>query len=132
MQICVARLYAHILNFFISALRWYKDSRAMHALKSIFQPWDLKFKEQYEAIASEAKQVRRLADVALKAELRDTRLGVNEGTKQMEIVKREMFELRAQNQKLQDLFLARFGVMENSMMSKFFERLRLLRLLRLY
>ncbi|PVH93721.1 hypothetical protein DM02DRAFT_732948 [Periconia macrospinosa] len=115
MQVSVARLYAYILNFFVSALRWYKDSRAMHALKSIFQPWDLKFKEQYEAIASEAKQVRRLADIALKAELRDTRLDVREGTKQMEMVRREVCELRAQNQQLQDLFVSRFGMMENSM-----------------
>lgn len=118
MQISVARLYAHILSFFVSALTWYKDNRAMHALKSIFQPWDLKFREQYEAIASEAKQVRRLADVALRAELRDTRLDVNKGTNQMELVRKEVCKLRAQNQELQDLFVARFGVMETSMMSE--------------
>ncbi|PVH93014.1 hypothetical protein DM02DRAFT_542371, partial [Periconia macrospinosa] len=34
MQTSVARLYAHILNFFLEALKWYKDSRAMHALKA--------------------------------------------------------------------------------------------------
>ncbi|KAF2103667.1 hypothetical protein NA57DRAFT_8357, partial [Rhizodiscina lignyota] len=79
MQTSVARLYAHILIFFVSALKWYKDSRLVHAIKSILQPWDMKFRTQYEAIAAETQQVRRLAEVALNVEVRDTRLEVLQG-----------------------------------------------------
>ncbi|KAL9063201.1 MAG: hypothetical protein Q9157_008355, partial [Trypethelium eluteriae] len=78
MQDSVARLYAQILHFLLSALKWYHDSRTVHALKSLFQPWDLKFRPEYEAVAAAAQQVGRLADVALKAEVRDTRLEVRE------------------------------------------------------
>ncbi|KAL8961828.1 MAG: hypothetical protein Q9193_001671 [Seirophora villosa] len=68
MQNAVARLYACILRFFLSALQWYNDSRAAHALKSIFQPWDIRFRSEHEAVAAAAQQVERLADAALKAE----------------------------------------------------------------
>lgn len=114
MQTAVARLYAHILNFFISSLKWYKDNRAVHALKAIFQPWDLKFQREYEAIAAEAQQIRRLADVALKAEVRDTRLEVAQGTRHWELARQEIRELRAENQRMTNLFRVRFGTMEDS------------------
>lgn len=114
MQIAVARLYAHILNFFVSSLKWYKDNRALHAIKAIFQPWELKFQREYEAITAEAQQIRRLADVALKAEVRDTRLDVAQGKRHLELVIEEMRELRAENQRLADLFRVRFGRMEHS------------------
>ncbi|KAL8661382.1 MAG: hypothetical protein Q9202_005624 [Teloschistes flavicans] len=61
MQTAVARLYACILKFFLSALQWYRDSRAAHAFKSIFQPWDIRFRGEYEAVAATAQQVGRLA-----------------------------------------------------------------------
>ena len=118
MQISLARLYTHILDFFVSALEWYNDSRAAHALKSIFQPWDLKFRAKYEAIAAEAKQIQRLADVALKAELRDTRLEVMQGTRHWQSVRQELSELKLENQQLASLFQARFGVMEDSIVRK--------------
>lgn len=114
MQTAVARLYAQILNFMVSSLKWYTDSRAMHAIKSIFQPWDLKFRPEYEAIATEARQIRQLADVALKAEVRDTRLEVTQGTRHWELVGQEIRELRAENQRLTDLFQAKFARMEDS------------------
>lgn len=92
MQISVARLYADILNFLLSSLKWYKDSRAVHALKSIFQPWDLKFRHEYEAIAAESQEIERLADVGLKAEMRNTRLEVVQGTRHLELARQHMTE----------------------------------------
>lgn len=118
MQTCVARLYSHIMNFFLSSLKWYEDSRATHAIKSIFQPWDLKFRPEYEAIAAEALQIRRLADVAMKAELRDTRLEVQQGTRHWELVQQEMSELRMENQRLNSYLQATFKSLENSMLCK--------------
>jgi hypothetical protein len=119
MQLSVARLFAHILNFFVSALKWYKDSRAMHVLKSVLQPWDLKFRNEYEAIASEAQNIRRLADVAMKAEVRDTRTEVGQGTMHLELMRKEMDNLRKENAKLQDLVRSRFEGMERSMVCKY-------------
>jgi len=118
MQTSVARLFAHILNFFVNSLKWYKDSRAVHALKSLLQPWDLKFRQDYEAIASEAQHIRRLADVAMRAEVRSTRLEVEQGTRHLELVKQEINKLRIENQKLQDFFKSRFDNMEISMLGK--------------
>ena len=114
MQASVARLYAHILRFFLSSLKWYKDSRAGHAVKSIFQPWDLKFRPEYEAIAAESQQIGQLADAALKAEVRDTRLEVVQGTRHLLLVRQEMNELKVENQRLASLFEAKFGMMEDS------------------
>lgn len=124
MQTSVARLYAHIVNFFLSALKWYKDSRAVHALKSIFQPWDLKFRHEYEAIAAEAQQIGLLADAALKAEVRDTRLEVVQGTRHWELVRQEMNELRVENQRMASLVQAKFGMMEDSMLCEWIIHLR--------
>ena len=114
MQTSVARLYAHILNFLLSSLKWYNDNRTAHAFKSIFQPWDLKFKQDYEAIAAEAQQVGRLADVALKAEVRDTRLEVVQGTRHWELVRQEINQLKVENERLASLLHAKFGRMEDS------------------
>ena len=116
MQTSIARLYAHILKFFLSSLKWYRNIRAVHALESIFQPWDLKFRQEYEAIAAESKQIRQLADVALKAEVRDTRLEVVQGRKYWELVRQDMNELKLENQRLASLFQAKFGTMEDSML----------------
>ena len=118
MQHSVARLYAHILNFFISSLKWYKDSRKMHAVKSIFQPWDLKFRPGYEAIATESQHIRQLGNVALKAEVRDTRLRLVEATKHWEQMVQQMNELREENKRLALLFQDKFGAMESSMLCK--------------
>lgn len=115
MQTCVAQLYAHILNFFLSSLKWYHDSRAVHALKSIFQPWDLKFRPEYDVILAEAQLIGQLAEVALKAEMRDTRLQVEQGTRHLELVRQEMNGLRADNLRLANFFQAKFGIMEDSM-----------------
>ena len=82
-------------------------------MKSIFQPWDLRFRTEYEAIAAESQQVRELADATLKAE--DTRLEVMQGTKHWEQVVRQISDLRAENQGLADLFSAKLGMMESSM-----------------
>ena len=123
MQTSVARLYAHILNFFLSALKWYKDNCGVHALKSVFQPWDLKFRHEYDAIATEAQQIRRLADVALKAEVRDTRLEVVQGTKHWELVRQEMNELKVENQRLASLVQDKFGMMEDSILCEWIVRL---------
>ncbi len=118
MQTSVARLYAHILNFFLSSLKWYKNNCAVHAFRSIFQPWDLKFRHEYEAIGAESQQIGRLADVALKAEVRDTRMEVVQGTRHWELVRQEMNELRVDNQRLTRVFQARFGAMENSILGE--------------
>ena len=87
----------------------------MHALKSVFQPWDLKFRHEYEAIAASAKQIRRLADVALKAEVRDTRLEVVQGMKHWEWLRQEMGDLRVENRQMASLLQTKFGIMEDSM-----------------
>ena len=115
MQTSVARLYAHVLNFFLSSLKWYKDNAAVHAIKSIFQPWDLKFRHEYDAIAAESKQIRRLADVAMKAEVRDTRLEVVQSSKQWDSMRQAVNDLKDENKQLTELLNSRFADMKSSM-----------------
>lgn len=114
MQAAVARLYASIMRFFLSALQWYNDSRATHAIKSIFQPWDIRFKGEHEAIAAAAQQVERLADVALKAEMRDTRLEVVKSREDWEVVRREMSELKEENRRWHQLWKDSIQEMQGS------------------
>jgi hypothetical protein len=123
MQLSVARLYTHILNFFLSSLKWYEDNRAVHAIKAIFQPWELRFKNEFEAIAAESQQIRQLADVAMKAEVRDTRLevvqGNVQGSRHWELVREEMRELRGENARLASLLQSKFGSIESSMVCEY-------------
>jgi len=88
-------------------------------LKSVLQPWDLKFRTEYEAIASEAQHIRRLADVAMKAEVRDTRTEVGQSTIHLEIIRKELDGLRKENAKLQDMVQSQFEDMERSMVCKY-------------
>lgn len=118
MQNAVARLYACILRFFLSALQWYNDSRAAHALKSIFQPWDIRFRSEHEAVAAAAQQVERLANAALKAEVRVTRLEVVRGREDWEVMRREMGELRDDNRRLQELWKGSFQGLEGSILGE--------------
>ncbi|KAI4188537.1 MAG: hypothetical protein LQ348_003912 [Seirophora lacunosa] len=121
MQNAVARLYACILRFFLSALQWYNDSRAAHALKSIFQPWDIRFRSEHEAVAAAAQQVERLANAALKAEVRVTRLEVVRGREDWEVMRREMGELRDDNRRLQELWKGSFQGLEGSILGMYKE-----------
>lgn len=90
----------------------------MHAVKSIFQPWDLNFQPKFEAIATESQQITNLANVAVKAEVRDTRLEVVQSKKNWEWVVRQMDELKGENQRLVDLLQAKFGMMESSLLGE--------------
>jgi hypothetical protein len=67
---------------------------------------------------AESQQVGRLADVALKAEVRDTRLQVVQGTRHWELVRQEMNELKMENQQLAQLFETKFGMVEKSISCK--------------
>lgn len=44
MKETVARLYAHIIQFVIHAVRWYKQGKFTHAWASTAKPWALSFK----------------------------------------------------------------------------------------
>lgn len=118
MQASVARIYVHILNFFLCALKWYKDKRTVHAIKAVFQPWDLKFRQEYEAIAAESQQIGRLADVAMKSEVRDMRLEVVHGSEHWQWMRQEMAELKRENQRLTHSLQTRIGNMEDSLLRK--------------
>lgn len=86
----------------------------MHAIKSIVQPWALGFCETYENIAAEAEQVKRLADVATKVELRHTREEVVQGNKILELMQGEIAALRKENQQLQAIMVMKIVDMQES------------------
>ncbi|KAL8770710.1 MAG: hypothetical protein Q9194_005097 [Teloschistes cf. exilis] len=87
---------------------WYRDSRPAHAFKSIFQPWDIRFRGEYEAVATTAQQVGRLADVALKAEVRDIMSEVMRGRVDLKSVSRKISELQKENQRMERLILCSY------------------------
>ena len=118
MQAAVAQLYVHVLTFLQAALKWYRDSRLVHAVKSVFQPWDLTFRDQYEAIAAASKRIRQMTDVASKAELRDTHLEVLQGKQYWTDAKTEVALLRLENQHLMDMLKTQFNDFNDKLQCK--------------
>jgi len=118
MQEAVAQLYAHIIKFVRSTILFYKQGKAMHTIKSIFQPWALSFQDHYESILTLSNRVKDLAGLAAKAELRDTHLEVIEGRKNWDHTNTEVVMLRSEIQSLRALLERKLSAQEQAITSK--------------
>jgi hypothetical protein len=74
MKGAVAILYARILEFLQRAAKWYREPKAKHALMAIVKPYSLHFKDLLEDIASQSREIDRLAASGSMAEQRDMHL----------------------------------------------------------
>jgi hypothetical protein len=90
MHNAVSQLYAHILRFFLQALRWYNNSRIRRALFSLLNPYELEYKDTVEQIHSLTSIIRHIATAESHSEVRgiNIELGVirNDQTKLIERV----------------------------------------------
>jgi len=76
MKNMIAELYAYIMLFTTRAICWYKRGKFAHAFGAIARPWALNWKDDVDGIAEQSQKVDSLAQIAARAELRDTRLEV--------------------------------------------------------
>jgi hypothetical protein len=74
MQDAVAKLYASIIGFIESAIKWYKKGVFSKTISAIVNPYDLAFKDLVDDIAAHSRRVDELANDAQKAEIRDLHL----------------------------------------------------------
>lgn len=102
MQDVLARLYANIIQFMSQAIDWYRQGKLKHSVSSIFRPWALSFEGTVESIKEDSIRLDKLADIAAKAELRDTHV--------------EVVEMRQENRKLADFITTRMSQIESAVM----------------
>jgi hypothetical protein len=70
MQDSVSRLYAHILLFLQSAVRWYNSGRAQRVVSSIFRPYPLVFREIVDQIKECTSNMDSISNTSSQAEIR--------------------------------------------------------------
>ena len=120
MQDVLSRLYANIIQVMSQAIHWYKQGKLKHSVSSVFRPWALSFEENVELIREGSIRLDKLADIAAKAELRDTHV--------------EVIEMRLENRKLAAFITSRMGQIESAIICRSFPykfKRRTLRSLRL-
>ncbi|KAK6542374.1 hypothetical protein TWF694_006331 [Orbilia ellipsospora] len=93
MQEAVARLYAIIMKFIVRGLRWYRQSKVMHALSSITRPWALEFDQDVREVQQYARSVEELAQSASRAELREARFQIHQTRSDLEAARNEIRKL---------------------------------------
>jgi hypothetical protein len=94
MKDAVGRLYAHILLFFQSALKWYNAHPFERAVRSIIKPYDLEYKETVEQIELCAQNVNDIASAANRAEMRDMHLTIQEMQREMQSLDQKLLEMQ--------------------------------------
>ena len=119
MQDALAQLYAHILRFLEQALLWYRQGKLMHSVSCILRPWAITYKEQLEAVKDTSMRLDKLADMATKAELRDTHLQVIEARKDWIDAKSELKILREDNQRLISLMQTGMSRLDQTVICKY-------------
>ncbi|KAL9052648.1 MAG: hypothetical protein Q9162_005275 [Coniocarpon cinnabarinum] len=72
-------------------------------------------RHECETIDGESQRIQRLADVALKAEVRNTRLEVVNGTGHWKLVRQEVIDLKLENQRLKVFLEAKFEMVQDTM-----------------
>jgi hypothetical protein len=77
MKEALSRLYAYIIKFFQQAVEWYKLSTTSRAVSSIFKPFELSFKDTCDKVNESSRMVDDIANAAVKAEIRDLHITVN-------------------------------------------------------
>ncbi|KAK1516998.1 uncharacterized protein CCOS01_12547 [Colletotrichum costaricense] len=100
MQDAVSQLYAKIIEFALTAIKWYKKGKLSHSFTAIIKPFSLGFKPIVEEIAERSKHVDELASAAVKAEIRDLHVNIHRQNKTI-LQLTEMVSFMQQQQSLQ-------------------------------
>ena len=67
----VAQLYAHLMEFLVKAMKWYRESALKHIIHSITQPVGIRYKDILESIEDCSRNVDKWVIASAQAELRD-------------------------------------------------------------
>ena len=67
----VAQLYAHLMEFLVKAMKWYREGALKHIVHSITQPVGIRYKDILESIEDCSRNVDKWVIASAQAELRD-------------------------------------------------------------
>jgi len=71
MKVAISQLFAKIIQFVQSAVRYYKKGRLAKSITAVVKPFALSFKQIIDDITDCSRRVDELANSASKAEIRD-------------------------------------------------------------
>ncbi|ORX99892.1 hypothetical protein BCR34DRAFT_606474 [Clohesyomyces aquaticus] len=93
MMEAVAQLYAKVMEFMLETIKWYRQGKIGHAWAAISRPWSIGLKEHAVVIGEQARRVDKIASLAMKAEVRDTRIQVLEMQELLKSSQQQIYEL---------------------------------------
>ena len=67
----IAQLYAHLMEFLVKAMKWYREGALKHIVHSITQPVGIRYKEILESIEDCSRNVDKWVIASAQAEMRD-------------------------------------------------------------
>jgi hypothetical protein len=76
MQEAVSMVYAKIIEFSITAIKWYKKNKFMRVVSSVVKPFSLGFKNIIDEVSDRSRRVDEEANAATKAEIRDLHVNI--------------------------------------------------------
>ncbi|CAI6319249.1 unnamed protein product [Periconia digitata] len=93
MQEAVAKLYAHLIQFMVHAMRWYQKSRSRRAIGAILKPFALDFQDQLDEVYGLSKNINEIANTAAQAELRAVHTKVEDVYQELSLARLEIKHL---------------------------------------
>jgi len=90
MKELVTELYIRIMKFARRAMKWFTESKAKHVFSSIARPYTLRFKDMVEDTSETSRKLERLALSLSMAELRKTRLELQDSRRDQQIIAAEI------------------------------------------
>ncbi|KAI0430409.1 hypothetical protein F5Y09DRAFT_307743 [Xylaria sp. FL1042] len=95
MKDAVANLYAHILLFLKQVVRWYVVGPAGRALTALFKPYELSYKDTVEQIRLCANAIDDIANIAVKAEVREMNVFLHEQSERLAERETKLHDMQA-------------------------------------
>ena len=90
----VAQLYAHIMAFFVRAIKWYSANKLRHVWDSLVMPVELSYADIISSIEVCTKDIESLAMAASWAEQRDMHLQFIKQSSRLEHLEDILLEMR--------------------------------------
>ncbi|OAL57159.1 hypothetical protein IQ07DRAFT_29630 [Pyrenochaeta sp. DS3sAY3a] len=94
MQEAISKLYAHLIQFLVRAMRWYQKGKVRRAVGAVFKPFALDFQEQLNEVNELSRSVDDIATTAAQAELRAVHEKFDETNKELSFALMEIKRLR--------------------------------------
>jgi hypothetical protein len=108
MQKVVARLYGHIVRFFIRAECWYRQGKLRHTWEALADPVELHHNDLIDEIEHCANEVNDLANAGSQAEQRDIHLELQSLKEELKNSREDTKRSETMLQEMRGLILSRY------------------------